>query len=80
MTTYLEEIKYFVLPQYYYITNNEDYNVDIVKYTDIEKLNNIFGLNLKFIKGKSDRKLTVEQKNRIYNIYKIDFDEFNFEK
>lgn len=79
MTSNLSEIKYFVLPQYYYINNNENYKVNIIKYDEIETLNEIFKLNIKF-KKPSNNNLTEIQKNKIYNIYKIDFDKFNFQK
>ena len=32
MTRNLSDIKYFVLPQYYYIINNENYEVNVIKY------------------------------------------------
>lgn len=82
MTSKLADIKYFTLPQYYYIINNEDYKVNIIKYDEIETLNKILKLNLKFKPNKEISKnvLTESQKNKIYNIYKIDFDKFNFTK
>ena len=79
MTSNLSEIKYFVLPQYYYIDNNENYKVNIVKYDEIETLNETFKLNIKF-KKPGNNNLTEIQKNKIYNIYKIDFDKFSFQK
>tara|TARA_Y100000389_G_C17462626_1_gene522990 strand:- start:540 stop:1187 length:648 start_codon:yes stop_codon:yes gene_type:complete len=79
MTSNLSEIKYFVLPQYYYIDNNENYKVNIIKYDEIESLNEILNLNVKYIKSEN-KNLTEIQKNKIYNIYKIDFDQFNFER
>lgn len=79
MTSNLRDIKYFVLPQYYYTNNNENYKVNIIKYEELESLNKILNLNLKFEK-KSKNHLTEVQKNKIYNIYKIDFDKFNFTK
>ena len=79
MTSNLSEIKYFVLPQYYYIDNNENYKVNIVKYDEIESLNEILNLNVKYKKSEN-KNLTEIQKNKIYNIYKIDFDKFNFSK
>lgn len=79
MTSNLSEIKYFVLPQYYYIDNNENYKVNIVKYDEIETLNEMFKLNIKFKKS-GNNNLTEIQKNKIYNIYKIDFDKFSFQK
>lgn len=81
MTSNLSEIKYFVLPQYYYIDNNENYKVNIIKYNEIETLNEIFKLDIK--SNKHDNKnnnLTEIQKNKIYKIYKIDFDKFSFQK
>jgi hypothetical protein len=80
MTTNLKDIKYFVLPQYYYISNNENYKVNIIKYEEIEKLNDILDLNLKFKKNEEKCILTENQKNKIYKIYKIDFDNFDFIK
>jgi len=77
MTSNLSDIKYFVLPQYYYIDNNENYKVNIIKYDEIERLNDIFNLNIKFKKC-GNNNLTEIQKNKIYNIYKIDFDKFSF--
>lgn len=79
MTSNLSEIKYFVLPQYYYINNNENYKVNIIKYDEMETLNDILQLNIKF-KECSNNNLTEIQKNKIYNIYKIDFDKFSFLK
>ena len=79
MTSNLSEIKYFVLPQYYYIDNNEGYKVNIIKYDEIEDLNKTLKLNVKFKKSEN-KYLTEIQKNKIYNIYKIDFDGFNFER
>jgi hypothetical protein len=80
MTSRLSDIKYFVLPQYYYITNNENYKVNIIKYENIETLNDILKINLKFDKKNTKFVLSENQKTRIYNIYKIDFDTFNFIK
>ena len=86
MTSNLKDIKYFVLPQYYFIDNNENYKVNIIKYEKFEILNKILKLKpkfkLKFKKKKKNNKknLTQSQKNKIYNIYKIDFDKFNFAK
>jgi len=82
MTSNLSEIKYFVLPQYYYIDNNENYKVNIIKYDKIEGLNEIFKLSIKFKNSKKsdNNSLTEIQKNKIYNIYKIDFDKFGFQK
>lgn len=80
MTSNLRDIKYFVLPQYYFISNNENYKVNIIKYEEIEMLNKILKLNLKFKRKKSKIVLTKSQKDKIYNIYKIDFDKFNFKK
>ena len=82
MTQNLSDIKYFVLPQYYYISNNVNYKVNIIKYKEIETLNTILNLNLKFKEKEKENKniLTNSQKNKIYNIYKIDFDKFNFAK
>ena len=79
MTRNLSEIKYFVLPQYYYIDNNENYKVNIVKYDEMETLNKMFPLNIKFRKS-CNNNLTEIQKNKIYNIYKIDFEKFSFQK
>ena len=79
MTSNLSEIKYFVLPQYYYIDNNENYEVNIIKYEEIENLNDILKLDLKFNK-RCNNNLTEVQKNKIYNIYKIDFEKFGFQK
>lgn len=79
MTSNLSDIKYFVLPQYYYIDNNEDYKVNIIKYDEIETLNDKLNLNIKF-KDSSNYNFTENQKNKIYNIYKIDFEKFNFIK
>jgi hypothetical protein len=79
MTLNLSEIKYFVLPQYYYIDNNENYKVNIVKYDEIETLNEMLKLNIKFMKSDNNN-LTKIQKNKIYNIYKIDFEKFSFQK
>ena len=81
MASNLSEIKYFVLPQYYYIDNNENYKVNIIKYNEIESLNEIFKLDIK--SNKHDNKnnnLTEIQKNKIYKIYKIDFDKFSFQR
>jgi hypothetical protein len=50
MTSNLRDIKYFVLPQYYYTNNNENYKVNIIKYEELESLNKILNLNLKFEK------------------------------
>jgi hypothetical protein len=81
MTSNLSEIKYFVLPQYYYIDNNENYKVNIIKYNEMETLNEIFKLNIKFnIHDNKNNNLTEIQKNKIYKIYKIDFDKFSFQK
>lgn len=80
MTLHLGNIKYFVLPQYYYITNNENYKVNIIKYEDIETLNEILKIDLKFDKKKTNIVLSENQKTRIYNLYKIDFDNFHFVK
>lgn len=86
MTSNLRDIKYFVLPQYYFIDNNENYKVNIIKYEKFEILNKILKLKPKFKlefkkKNKNNKKnLTKSQKNKIYNIYKIDFDKFNFAK
>ena len=79
MTSILSEIKYFVLPQYYYICNNENYKVNVIKYDKIESLNKILKLDLKFKKSNNNN-LSQIQKNRIYNIYKIDFDFFSFSR
>lgn len=79
MVSYIDNITYFLIPQYYYIVNNYDniYNVDIIKYEDIEILNEKLNLNLKFQK-KNNNNLTFEQKQKIYKIYNIDFIKFNF--
>ena len=45
----------------------------------METLNDILQLNIKFKEG-SNNNLTEIQKNKIYNIYKIDFDKFSFLK
>jgi len=79
MTSNISEIKYFVLPQYYYINNNEDYKVNIIKYDEMESLNDILKLNVKF-NDHSNNNFTDIQKDKIYTIYKIDFDKFNFLK
>ena len=79
MTSKLSEIKYFVIPQYYYIDNNENYKVNIIKYDEIETLNEKLKLNIKYKKSHNNN-LTEIQKNKIYNIYKIDFEKFNFQK
>ena len=47
MTSNISEIKYFVLPQYYYINNNEDYKVNIIKYDEMESLNDILKIKCK---------------------------------
>jgi len=81
MISNLSEIIYFVLPQYYYIDNNEKYKVNIIKYNEIETLNEIFKLNIKYNKYDiKNNNLTEIQKNKIYKIYKIDFDKFSFQK
>lgn len=81
MISNLSEIIYFVLPQYYYIDNNENYKVNIIKYNKIETLNEIFKLNIKYNKYDiKNNNLTEIQKNKIYKIYKIDFDKFSFQK
>lgn len=47
----LSEIKYFVMPQYYYIentVNDTNYNIHIFKFKDMEKINKILDLNIKY--------------------------------
>ncbi len=78
MLSNLSTIQYFVLPQYYYIANNNNYKINIIKYDEMEKLNDILQLNLTF-NGRSHNNLTKSQKNKIYNIYKIDFEKFGFD-
>lgn len=80
MTDDLNDIKYFVLPQYYYIKNSlEDSNikVNIVKYNEMETLNKILNLNIKFKNNKSGE-INQNIKDKIYKLYKVDFDNFNF--
>ena len=79
MTRNLSDIKYFLLPQYCYIDNNENYKVNIVKYDEMETLNEMLKLNIKFRKS-GNKNLTEIQKTKIYNIYKIDFEKFSFQK
>ena len=82
MTTNLKDLKYFVLPQYYYITNNKNYKIHVIKYDQLEKLNDILQINLVCSDQTSlyNNILTESQKNKIYNIYKIDFEKFDFQK
>jgi hypothetical protein len=79
MTDDLNDIKYFVLPQYYYIKNNNNIKVNVIKFDEMEKLNDILNLNIKFKNNKHDD-IDQSVKNKIYQLYKVDFDNFNFEK
>lgn len=45
----------------------------------METLNEMLKLNIKFRKS-GNNNLTEIQKNKIYNLYKIDFDKFSFQK
>ena len=78
----LQNCKYFIIPQYYFICNNkknlfEKPIIHVHKYEDLTELNNILNLNLKMhYKNKSI--LTKKQKERIASIYKIDFEKFNY--
>lgn len=80
MLSNISDIKYFFLPQYYYIADNSNCKVNIIKYEEIEKLNEILGINLKFNQKANKYNLSESQKNKIYEIYKIDFENFNFTK
>jgi hypothetical protein len=81
MTDNIDDIKYFVLPQYYYITqDNNDYSVDVIKYEDMEKLNQKYGINLKYNNTQNTYNFTDSQREKIYNIYRKDFENFNYEK
>jgi hypothetical protein len=85
MTHKIEDIQYFVIPQYYYIMNNDNYNVNIIKYEEMESLNEILELELHFtplnnLGSDITNGLTDSQKDKIYNIYKIDFEQFNYSK
>ena len=79
MTDNLNDIKYFVLPQYYYIKNSNNIKVNIIKFNEMEKLNEILNLNIKF-KSNHKNKISQNIKNKIYELYKVDFDYFSFEK
>jgi hypothetical protein len=81
------------IPQYYFIFNNKQLLVnDVYKFEDIkialplikEKLKirgPILHTNKNRFKSNADKLvLTDEQKEKIYNLYKIDFDVFNYNK
>lgn len=82
---YILEIIHFV-PQYCYITcNNKIVNdIKIIKFENIDNelaeigINNISKSNIGTVKYIEE--LTLEQKNKIYNIYCKDFLLFNYEK
>ena len=77
----LDAIKYFVLPQFYYVQNDDNLDIDIMKFEEMEKLNDKLNLQIKFNTSISKKyNLTEEQKKRIQKIYKVDFDNFGFEK
>jgi len=79
MTDVIDEIKYFVLPQYYYIINDKNLNIDIIKFENLEILNEKIKIECNFINNEKKNNLTNEQKEKIYNIYKKDFEYFNYE-
>lgn len=81
MTDNIDDIKYFVLPQYYYIIqDNNDYNVDIIKYENMEKLNMKYNLNLRYKNTNTNHSFTETQREKIYKIYKKDFEYFGYAK
>jgi hypothetical protein len=82
MLTNIENIKYFLLPQYYYIINDFNYEVKLIKYEELESLNKLLEIKLKFKENKEKKIiiLTDFQKDKIYNIYKVDFDHFGYSK
>jgi hypothetical protein len=81
MADNIDDIKYFVLPQYYYIAqDNNDYNVDVIKYENMEQLNNKYGINLKYNTTQNNYIFTKTQREKIYKIYKKDFEHFEYER
>lgn len=80
-TLNINDVIYFILPQYKYIEtlNNTNINVDVMNYTNMKKIGDNLGLKLQYKKPRQ-KNLTDEQKEKIYNIYKGDFERFNFQK
>lgn len=80
----LNNSKYFIIPQYYFICNNKKIlfdkpKVDIHKYEDLTKLNNKLKLNLKMHYKSNTFVLTEKQKEKIASIYKIDFERLGYD-
>lgn len=78
-----EEIKYFFIPQYYFIHQDKTtLPVNIFKFEEIEKINqHIPNIHLKFKSSNAKaNQLNQKQKDMIYNLYQIDFDNLGFKK
>ena len=69
-------------PFIFYHENDFNYEVKLIKYEELESLNKLLEIKLKFKENKEKKIiiLTDFQKDKIYNIYKVDFDHFGYSK
>lgn len=81
MTQRIEDVRYFVIPQHHYVEcSDSDYQVEIIQYHEMEKLNGDLDLQIVFDDQNREPDLTGEQREKIYEIYQQDFERFGFER
>ena len=81
MTDDIDDIRYFVLPQYYYIMQDgNEYGVDVIKYEEMEKINTKYGTNLKYSNRGGKYDFSDSQRDKIYQIFKKDFEYFEYDR
>lgn len=81
MSKNLKDCMYHFLPQYKYVYDaSNNIKVNTYKINEMNKLNNILNVNLKFSKtrNKKFKQINKEQIDKIVKIYKKDFEIFNY--